>query len=104
MGRLSTRLVTAVLAIALLFGGYWVGRSVYAAGHENNLGAKEITVTTTARQAAAARARRRKRNREVLEGLIVAGALFVVVPAIFALPGQRRQRQRRRQAGSSRRV
>src|SRR3954471_9768871 len=101
MGKPTTRLLIAALAIALLFGGYWVGHSLLATGRENNLGAEQVTVTTTPREAAVARARRHRRNREILEGLLVAGALFVVVPAIYAIPERRRQRRRRREASSS---
>jgi len=93
VGRASTRLLIAALAVALGFGGYWVGRGLVSTGQENFRGAAEITVTTTAREAAAATERRHRRNLEVLGGLLAGGAAFVVIPAIVAIPSRRRRRR-----------
>jgi hypothetical protein len=96
------RFIVALFVVVVGFGGYWVGKSVIHTGREYGSAAADTTTTTTsAVQRRADDKRRRKRNLEIVGGLAAAGALYVVIPALFGIP-ERRWRRRQRKANAPR--
>lgn len=83
------RFLIALLAVALGFGGFWVGRAITGVGHEYARGASQVN-GPTARAGAPSHDRL---NLVVLFSLLAGGATFVLVPALFAIPQRRRRSQ-----------
>jgi hypothetical protein len=83
------------------FGGYWVGKSIIHTGRDySNAAAGTVTTTTSAVQRRADDKARRKRNLEIVGGLAAAGALYVILPALFGIP-ERRWRRRKHKAANT---